>query len=62
MKFRGAPLDDVHLETLSWLDDTNRPWTRSLRLAVNTLYRVHRSTLLWVICLCWKHPKRRDAA
>jgi hypothetical protein len=47
MKLRSAPLDEVHLEALMWLDDLERAWwTRRARTAVNSLYRVHRRLLI----------------
>jgi hypothetical protein len=54
MKLRSASLDDAHLEMLSWLDDLNRPWTSSLRVGVNALYRIHRSILIRLIRFCCK--------
>ena len=68
MKFRNGQLDDVHLEALFWLDNWGGPWSRSLRVAVNVFYWVHRKVLVWLIALSWKRsilnrrPERSNLA
>lgn len=55
MKRRSAPVDDLHQELLSWLDDTDgRPGTRTLRIAVNAVYRAHCCVLVCLIHLIAK--------
>lgn len=62
MKLRSASLDDLHLETLLWIDDLDLPSARRLRVAVNTLYRIHRSLLALLIGLIGRCSKRRGLA
>jgi hypothetical protein len=68
MKLSSAPLDDIHLELVAWLDDLDCRWSRSLRVAINMLYRAHCNVLIWLIGLSSRcsilsqHPERKHFA